>query len=103
NNAVIFRTTPPGSPSPTTLAAQASIGDTNIKVGSVLNFAAGQTFWIDVDSNAELATVAVGGVGTAGPGGTGITLTGALTRGHASGGAVYGQNATDPTGDMTKV
>ena len=56
-----------------------------------------------IDANAEQATVAAGGVGTAGAGGTGITLTAPLTKAHASGAAVYGLNATDPTGDMTKV
>jgi hypothetical protein len=103
NNSIIFRTTSPGSPNPTTLAALVASGATNIKVASVSGFAAGQTFWIDVGAGAEQATVAAGGVGTAGAGGTGITLTAPLTNAHAAGAAVYGLNATDPTGDMTKV
>jgi hypothetical protein len=103
NNSIIFRTTSPGSPNPTTLAAAAASGATNIKVVSTSGFAAGQTFWIDVGAGAEQATVAVGGVGTAGSGGTGITLTAPLTNGHLTGVAIYGLNATDPTGDMTKV
>jgi hypothetical protein len=98
NNAIVFRT---GAPGPTTLAAAAAAGDTNVKVASVTGFAIGRPFWIDVGAGAELVTVAA--VGTAGAGGTGITLTTPLAGAHASGAAVYGVNATDPSGDMTTV
>ena len=101
NNAVVFRSTSPGSPTPTTLAAAATGGDTNIKVTGTGGFAVGQSFWVDVNANAELVSVTA--VGTAGAGGTGITISPALALAHPSGSAVYGQNATDPTGDMTKV
>jgi hypothetical protein len=95
NNAITF------AAGPTTLAAAAAIGATNIKVGSVNGFAAGMAITIDAGSNAEPATIMT--VGTAGAAGTGITLTGPLTNAHASGVTVYGPTATDPTGDMTKV
>ena len=101
NNSVIFRSTAPGSPQPTTLAADAAAAATIIKVASVTGFAAGQTFWIGTGASAEQATVAT--VGTAGAAGTGITLTAALGAAHPLGSAIYGTNATDPTGDMTTV
>src|SRR5947208_12421775 len=56
---------------------------------------------IDTGANAEPATIMT--VGTAGAAGTGITLTGPLTKNHASGVPMYGPTASDPTGDMTKV
>src|SRR3954470_11612818 len=95
NNAITF------AAGPTTLAAAAAIGATNIKVGSVNGFTAGMAITIDAGSNLEPATIMT--VGTAGAAGTGITLTGPLTNAHASGVTVYGPTATDPTGDMTKV
>jgi hypothetical protein len=95
NNAITFRA------GPTTLVAAASIGDTNIKVGSVTNFVAGMAITIDSGSNAEPATIMT--VGTAGATGTGITLTGPLAKNHANGVTMYGPTATDPAGDMTKV
>jgi len=95
NNAVTF------AAGPTTLAAAASIGDTNIKVGNVSGFAAGMAITIDTGANAEPATIMA--VGTAGALGSGITLTGPLANNHANGVPVYGPTATDPTGDMTKV
>ena len=95
NNAITF------AAGPTTLAAAASIGATNIKVGSVTGFVAGMAITIDTGANAEPATIMT--VGTAGATGTGITLTGPLANNHASGVPMYGPTATDPTGDMTKV
>ena len=67
----------------TALAAANAIGATTIKVVSVDGFAAGQTIVIDTGTDAETAVIA--SVGTAGSGGTGITLTSALTKAHASG------------------
>jgi hypothetical protein len=95
NNAITFRA------GPTTLAAAAGIGDTNIKVASVTSFVAGMAITIDSGSNAEPATIMT--VGTAGATGSGITLTGPLAKNHASGVTMYGPTATDPAGDMTKV
>jgi len=85
---------------PTTLAAAAAISDTNIKVASVTNFKVGMTITIDTAPNDEQAVIQT--VGTAGSGGTGITLTAPLTKAHANGSIVYAA-ATDPTGDMTRV
>jgi len=95
NNAITF------AAGPTTLAAPAAIGATNIKVGSVTGFVAGMAITIDTAANAEPATIMT--VGSAGAAGTGITLTGPLAKNHASGVPMYGPTATDPTGDMTKV
>src|SRR5665811_1720948 len=56
----------------TTLAAAPVAGATNIKVASVSNFAVGQT--INIDTGANLETRVITAVGTAGSGGTGITI-----------------------------
>jgi hypothetical protein len=95
NNGVIFAT------GPTTLAAGALAGDSNIKVASTSGFKVGMAITVDADPNAEPATIS--GVGTSGAGGTGLTLTGTLLQGHASGVTVYGPAAPDPAGDMTRV
>ena len=95
NSAVVF------AAGPTSLAAAATAGATNIKVASVAGFTAGMAIKIDAGANIESATVA--SVGTAGAGGTGITLTAPISRAHASGVTVYGPTATDQAGDMTKV
>src|SRR6266540_2832952 len=95
NTAVAFRA------GPTTLAAAAAAGATNIKTASVSGFSAGMSITIDATPNAESATIAT--VGTAGAGGTGITLTAPLAAAHASGVTVYGPTATDPAGDMSTV
>jgi beta-glucosidase len=70
----------------TTLAAASAVNDTNIKVASVAGFAAGDT--ITIDAGTGLESRAIMTVGTAGAGGTGITLTSALTLAHAIGAAV---------------
>src|SRR4051794_3142893 len=82
---------------PTGLAAATAAGDTNIKVASVSGFSAGQAITVD----GEAATVAA--VGTAGAGGTGITLTAPLANAHPLSGVVYGTVANDPTGDVTSL
>jgi hypothetical protein len=97
NSAVVF------AAGPTSLAAAAAAGATNIKVASVAGFTSGMAITIDAGANLETATIAAGGVGTAGAGGTGITLTAPLAKDHASGVTVYGPSATDQAGDMTKV
>jgi hypothetical protein len=86
---------------PTTLAAASAAGDTNIKVANTAGFSPGMAITVDAAANAESATIST--VGTSGAGGTGITLTGALSSAHASGVTVYGPTATDPAGDMTRV
>ncbi len=97
NNAIILRNTP----APTTLAAAANAGDTNVKVASVAGLAAGLTVVVQTGSTvAETAVIST--VGTAGPTGTGVTLSAALANAHPSG-AAFTVYATDPTGDMTKV
>jgi beta-galactosidase/beta-glucuronidase len=68
------------------VAAPSVVGDTNIKVSSVSNFAVGQTITIDAGTNFETNVVTV--VGTAGSTGTGLTLTTPMTKAHALGGAV---------------
>ncbi len=95
NSSIVFR-----SPA-TSLAAATVIGDTNIKVTSVAGLASGQPIVIETTTtNAETAVISI--VGTAGALGTGVTLTAALTKAHASG-VPMTVTATDPTGDMTKV
>ncbi|MFL6035351.1 MAG: beta strand repeat-containing protein, partial [Gaiellaceae bacterium] len=89
----------------TTLAAGSNVNDTNIKVASVTGFAKGQT--IKIGSGALAESAVISNVGTAGSGGTGITLAAALANAHASGVAVAGPppvvtatlaaNATGPT------
>src|SRR3954447_9295371 len=82
---------------PTGLAAATAAGDTNIKVASVSGFSAGQAITVD----GEAATIA--SVGTAGAGGTGITLAAPLANAHPLSGVVYGTVANDPTGDVTSL
>lgn len=71
----------------TALAAASAVGDTNIKVNSVSNFAAGQTISIDIVPNVETATIA--SVGTSGATGTGLTLAAPLALAHATNMAVF--------------
>ena len=71
----------------TTLSAASSAGETNIKVASVTGMVAGNTLTVDpTGSNPETVTIAT--VGTAGAGGTGVTITPALAFAHAQGAAV---------------
>ena len=70
----------------TTLAAASAIGATNIKVGDVSGVVAGQRITIGTGATAE--QVIIFSVGTAGSGGTGITLVSALTNAHTSGSSV---------------
>jgi hypothetical protein len=67
----------------TTLAAAANAGDTNVKVNHVTGLAAGDAVQIDHGANLESAVIA--SVGTAGAGGSGVTLTAPLVNAHASG------------------
>lgn len=70
----------------TTLAAASCASCTNIKVASVAGLAAGEQITLDVGANKETATIS--SVGTAGAGGTGVTLTAALSSAHANGAQV---------------
>ena len=64
----------------TTLAASTSFGATNIKVASVSGLAAGDHVTVDTGSGAE--TRAISSVGTAGAGGTGVTVATAFNMVH---------------------
>ncbi|HEX7312222.1 MAG TPA: PKD domain-containing protein [Gaiellaceae bacterium] len=79
----------------TTLAAANAVGDTNVKVTSVTNLTAGQPFLVDNGNNIEVGQIAE--VGTAGAGGTGVTLTAPLELAHASG-ATFNVNEGQPVG-----
>jgi hypothetical protein len=68
----------------TTLAAAANAGDTNIKVTSVTNTVAGERVVID-SGFAQQEFDPIVSVGTAGSGGTGLTLANPLANAHASG------------------
>ena len=64
----------------TNLSANANAGATDIKVRSVRGFAAGDKLIIGTPTNKESVTITA--VGTAGPGGNGISFTPALERAH---------------------
>ena len=68
-----------------TLTDPSSPSANNIKVNSVTGFAAGDSILIGSGADQEVATIAAGGVGTAGATGTGLTLTANLTIVHATG------------------
>jgi hypothetical protein len=95
NTALVFRG------GPTTLTAATAVGATSANVANRGGFAAGQTITFDQDANLETAVISsvAAGIGNAGT----LNLMSGLTKAHASGTTVYGPNATDPTGDMTKV
>jgi hypothetical protein len=89
-----------GETGTTTLAANAALGATNIKVASVAGMVAGQTLVIDTVASGvqESRIIAANGVGTAGAAGTGVTLTAGLSNAHLSGAPV-----TLPGGLQTNV
>src|SRR4051812_8510875 len=66
-------------PRNTTLSAAAAIGATNVKVASVTGLVAGHHLTVDGES------AVVQTVGTAGAGGTGVTLAAPMAAAHASG------------------
>ncbi|MFC0552638.1 alpha-L-rhamnosidase C-terminal domain-containing protein [Planotetraspora thailandica] len=72
----------------TTLSSTTSVGDTNVKVGSVAPFYVGSPITIDTGTGSETRTVTA--VGTAGTAGTGITFSPGLTSAHAAGTTVTG-------------
>jgi non-reducing end alpha-L-arabinofuranosidase len=67
----------------TTLAAATTAGATSIKLVALANLTSGDTLTIGTGQRMERAVVA--SVGTAGPDGTGVTLTAPLKLPHASG------------------
>ncbi len=76
----------------TTLTVAAEAGTKTIKVLSVAGFEPGQAITVDASENLESGVIA--SVGTAGPNGTGITLTAALRQSHATAAPVSGNVAT---------
>jgi PKD domain-containing protein/peptidase M28-like protein len=76
---------------PTTLAAAAAIGDTNVKVVSTAGMAANRPLVIDTGASQEIATIQT--VGSAGPAGTGVTVSAPLTKAHAAGAELYDAGA----------
>ncbi len=64
------------------------VGATNIKVGSVTNFAVGQT--INIDAGARFESAVISAVGTTGATGTGITVSAPLTIAHPPAATVMG-------------
>jgi hypothetical protein len=73
----------------TMLAASTIPGATNIKLTELANISAGDTLTISTGQRMERAVVA--SVGSAGPDGTGVTLTTPLTLPHTSGVDVWGR------------
>jgi len=77
---------PAGGGGSTLLAAGSIVGATNIKVDAITNFTAGDVIQIGAAGAREFREILV--VGTAGAGGTGIDVEGALTKAHTLGDAV---------------
>lgn len=73
----------------TTLASSATPGDTTIKLAALADLSAGDTLTIGTGQRLERAVVAA--VGTAGPDGTGVTLTAPLSLPHTAGVDVWGR------------
>lgn len=91
-----FTSVPPPSAS---LAAPAAAGDTTVKLTSVGGLTAGSTLNVDTgDGGTRLESHTIAAVGTAGPNGTGVTLTSALTGAHATGSATTGSGAATQPG-----
>ncbi|GII32990.1 hypothetical protein Pmi06nite_64320 [Planotetraspora mira] len=74
-----------GAQTATTLAAAAAAGATNVKVTSNAGLLAGHLITIDTGANRETFTIS--SVGSGGPTGSGISLSGPLTLAHALGAA----------------
>jgi hypothetical protein len=88
-------TKPPGL---TTLASASAVNATSLQVASVARFSTRQT--IVIDSGTAQETGVITKVGTAGVGGTGLTLASALTAAHALG-AVVGVALPGITADLS--
>jgi hypothetical protein len=92
-NKVIAAVGTAGAGGATTLAANAAIGATNIRVTSVTGFALNQSIAIDTGAGLETRTItgpSSGGVfnGTSGSSGTGVSFSGGLVSAHTSGAPV---------------
>jgi hypothetical protein len=85
-------------PGMTSTAAAVGAGDTTIKVAAVTNLAAGQPIFIGTGPDIEYGQIQ--SVGTAGAGGTGVTLVAPLSRAHPSGVALT-VNENQPTGYLS--
>lgn len=85
-----------GAPAATTLAAEANIGATNIRVVSVTGLSIGD--WIEIGNSGAgaLEQRQLTFVGTTGSGGTGLSFIDALTAYHVNGSTVV---ETDPPSD----
>lgn len=90
-----------GSAASTTLAAAALAGATNIKLASMTGLAAND--WLKIGTGATAELVQAQTVGTAGSGGTGVTLTAGLAFGHSSGEAAVESTAPPPPGSNGQV
>jgi hypothetical protein len=85
-------------PGMTTTTVAAAAGDTTVKVADVTNLAAGQPIFIGTGADTEYRQI--GSVGTAGAGGTGVTLTAPLARAHPSG-VPFTVNENQPVGYLS--
>ena len=74
----------------TTLSASTTTGATNIKLTALADVSAGDTLTIGTGQRMERAVVA--SIGTAGPEGSGVTLTAPLKMPHTSGVDVWGRS-----------
>jgi hypothetical protein len=80
-----------GTAGATTITAAAQAGATALAVGNLAGFAAGQSITVDIGVNQETAMVAST---TGGRGGSAISLSTPLQRGHAAGAPVSGSGIT---------
>jgi hypothetical protein len=85
-------------PGMTTTAAATVAGDTTVKVAAVTNLAAGQPVFVGTGTDIEYRQIQ--SVGTAGPDGTGVTLTAPLALAHP-GGVPFNVNENQPVGYLS--
>jgi len=87
------------APPSASLAAPAAAGDTTVKLTSVSRLTVGSTLNVDTSGGGtRLESRTIAAVGTAGPNGTGVALTSALTGAHATGAATTGSGAVTQPG-----
>ncbi len=85
-------------PGMTTTAVATAPGDTTVKVAAVTNLAPGQPVFIGTGADIEYGQIQ--SIGTAGPDGTGVTLTAPLARAHP-GGVPFTVNENQPVGYLS--
>jgi PKD repeat protein len=85
-------------PGMTTTATAVAAGDTTVKVANVTNLAAGQPVFIGTGTDIEYGQIQ--SVGTAGAGGTGVTLMAPLALAHPSG-VPFNVNENQPVGYLS--